>query len=398
MKRILLTVTIDDSLQFLEGFPFFLARRGWEVHVVSSPGPRLDRLAQLPGVVAHELPMRRDPSPLRDLVAFIRWIAVIRSIRPSILYAGTPKASLLGIVAAKVLNVPLRIYLLRGLRLETAAGPLRILLFFIERMTIRSANFTWSVSASLMRQAVSEGVVRSKDIEVIGAGSSNGVDLDRFSPGRFSSEEVSILRKRLGLIEGVPVVGFAGRIARDKGMAVLADSLEELSSIGTEFQVLVVGDVDDEGGRIALERIKALPENVVLTGKVPDTAQYMALMSIFCLPTFREGFTNVVVEASSMELPVVVTDATGVIDTVLPEVTGLTAEVGNSHQLAACLNRLVQDPCLAVQMGGEGRSWVSATFDRKVVQRKYAAKLEQVLPQGEVEDVNDSLIEDGKSS
>ena len=118
--RIVLGVTVDLSLRLMAGFPQYLAERGWDVHVVSSPGARLDALAGVDGVTVHALTMAREPSPVSDLRSLIAWMRLLRRLRPDVVSVGTPKAGLLGGIAARLTRVPGRVYMLRGLRLETS--------------------------------------------------------------------------------------------------------------------------------------------------------------------------------------------------------------------------------------------------------------------------------------
>jgi hypothetical protein len=148
-NTIVLATTVDVSLTLLKGFPAFLVSRGWDVHVVSSGGPRLSALGEIDGVTVHVIPMRRAPSPFADAIALRAWVRLLRRLQPTVVSLGTPKASLLGLVAARICRVPARQYLLRGLRLHTTRGVLRAVLRISERMAMAMSTDVVAVSASL---------------------------------------------------------------------------------------------------------------------------------------------------------------------------------------------------------------------------------------------------------
>ncbi len=362
--RILIGVTADVSVGLLSGLPQTLAADGWDVHVVSSPGERLDALGEVPGVTVHPLPMAREIDLRRDVRGLREWMRVIRRIRPDVVFVGTPKAALLGITAARLLGVRTRVYHLRGLRLETATGTLRRILSAMERLTIRLSTRTLAVSPSLRERVLALGLAPASRVVVLGRGSSNGVDVGRFSP---DTPPVDID----GLDPQVPVIGFVGRLNHDKGLEVLADACRLLDEEGVTHQLLVVGGVD--GAELtAFARLRRAP---IVLGAVADTAGYYPLMRALCLPTLREGFPNVVLEASATGVAVVTTDATGAVDSVIPERTGLVVPAGDAAELAVALRRVLEDPDLAARLGAAGRDFVVEDFRRESVQSAVGAFL-----------------------
>lgn len=374
-RCVLLAVTIDDSLQFFKGYPEKLVSLGWEVHIVASSGPRLGGLAAVDGVFVHAIEMKRVPSPIHDLWALMRWIKLLMKIQPSIVSAGTPKAGLLGLIAAWLTRVPVRIYVLRGLRLETSHGLNKRVLEITEKVAAAASTSVIAVSNSLRDRVVRLGLVEQSKIRVIGAGSSNGVSLEVFDPKRFSASDITDLGASLGLDPSIRTVGFVGRLTRDKGLVELAESMRQLARQKVPVQLLVVGGVDDSSGELAREELVNLQVPVIFAGYTPDPAIYFKLMDVFCLPSYREGFSNVVLEASAMGVPVVASDAVGVVDAVDRDRTGLLVPVGSASALAAALERVLVDPALSKEMGEAGREWVMERFDRVTVQSLHAEDL-----------------------
>ena len=365
--RILLGVTADISLSLMRGMPAYLVSQGWDVHVVTSPGERLSQLAELPGVTTHSLAMERNPSPVKDLIALIRWVSLLKSVRPDVISVGTPKAGLLGSVAGRITRVPKRVYHLRGLRFETATGIQFKVLTFLEKVTSAAATHVLSVSHSMRDKFVAMKLTPAQKAVVIGAGSSNGVQLEEFAATLFGAAEIAKLRDSLQIQDGIPVVGFVGRLTEDKGLIVLAKARRLLSDWGIDYQLLVVGGFDDSDGERILAAINVFGRPAIVTGAVPKPAVYYRLMDVFCLPTLREGFPNVTLEASASSLPTVTTDATGAIDSVVDGVTGVLTRSGDPVSLAEGLMRLVNDVGTRVSMGEQALKRVKADFAREHV-------------------------------
>ena len=305
--------------------------------------------------------MRRDPAPLHDLVALARWVRLLARVRPAVLSVGTPKAALLGALAGALTGVPTRVYLVRGLRLESAAGRARSVLRAMERLTVAASTQVVAVSASLARALEAERIVPPGRAVVVGAGSSNGVRV-RPAPPRPPGDDA------------LPTIGFVGRACADKGIDLLADTVELLAQEGLRGHVLAVGDVEDQVGRVALDRLRDLPGwSLEAPGQVADVWPYYGRMDVLVLFTRREGFPNVVLEAAVAGVPTVATRATGTVDAVQDEVTGRIVPDRTPQACAAALRPLLTDPGAARAMGAAARERAARLYDRETVWRRYEA-------------------------
>ena len=358
--RIMFAVTSDLSLRLLRDYPEYLCDIGWNVHVVCSPGPILKVRAQNSPVHFHALKMRRNPAPLQDLRSLINWIRLCRRVQPDLLSVGTPKAGLLGGLA----GVPRRVHLQRGLRMETSRALQRVVLGTAERIGAGVAHTVLAVSPSLKDVMVTLGLARAEKIKVIGAGSSNGVDVREFDSTQFSTEELDELRTRFGIRRDVQTIGYVGRLTRDKGVDILERAVVQLRDWGTDFNLLIVGGVDDPTRSATLKRLLNSGFSVASTGAVDDPAIYFQLMDLLSLPTYREGYPNVALEASASSKATVTTDATGAVDSVLSGITGCIVPRGDSDALARELRKLLADPGQLDMMGVQARQNVTAHFDR----------------------------------
>ncbi len=373
--RLLHITTVPQSLFFLRGQPGFMRAHGLKVLAVSSPGPELEQFANEEAVEVHAFEMRRAISPLHDLGAIARLVKLLRRLRPDIVHAHTPKGGLVGMTAAALARVPVRIYHMHGLPMVTNRGVRRALLWSAERASCALANRVLCVSNSLRDLAVAEGVVRAARIHVLGHGSINGIDAEvRFQPGQASIAAGRAERARWGIPDGVPVVGFVGRLVRDKGVAEMAEAWKTLRKRFPEAHLLVVGaeETQDPLPPGVLSSLRADPR-VHLAGLRWDTPPLFAAMDIVVLPTYREGFGIVLLEGAAMGLPVVGTDIPGCRDALVDGVTGLLVPARSHTAIEGAVARYLLDPDLRRRHGSAGRDRVLRDFRPQVL---WAALLE----------------------
>jgi glycosyltransferase involved in cell wall biosynthesis len=244
--------------------------------------------------------------------------------------------------------------MLRGLKLETSTGFKRLILLASERLAAACAQVVLCNSNSMRAEALALGVAPEAKLHLLGEGSSNGVNVKRFAPGP------SDVRNRLGLPQEAPVVGFVGRLTRDKGLPELIEAFDTILKTEPEAHLLLVGwfDAAEDALSTALRaRILSHPR-IHCTGFVADTAPYYRAMDLMVLPTWREGFPNVVLEAAATGIPVITTLCTGSRDSVVPEVTGLLIPPGYPEAISEAVLRLLRNPELRSRMGQAARAWV----------------------------------------
>jgi len=381
--RLVIMVTSDVTAgAFLPGFLQHFTGAGWSVTVVCSPGEGLARLSAFDGLRVLTVPMCRDPAVGPDLRALVKLGRALRSVAPDVVLTATPKAGLLGTLAARASRVPLVVHLMWGIRSETLRGHRRALVRALETVATRFSHRVIANSRSLGAELVRLRMVRRQRLTVLGAGSSHGVDTTRFRPRLLgTSPRLAALRARLDGLGPGPVVGFVGRINPDKGVGVLLEAVEGLWVTGYPCRLMLVGPAEDASlsRRIADARSRGRP--ILLLENEGDTVPHFQAMDIHCLPTLREGFPNVCLEASACALPTVTTDATGAVDSVIPGVTGLVARKNDVESLAASLRTLLSDNEKRIRFGAAAREWVEEEFEAELVWGRHEQYVRQLYVQ-----------------
>jgi glycosyltransferase involved in cell wall biosynthesis len=378
--RIVYVVTSDTSADLLlRGRLSYLVQQGFDVEVVCGEGERAAAVSAREGVVCHTLGLARDVAPHRDLAALWALGGLLRRLRPDILNASTPKAALLGLCAGRYASVPHRVYLLRGLRLETLVPWARTGMRGVERLCSGLAQHVLCVSPSLRDTYVAAGLAPAHKCRVLGSGSSNGIDVARFTHTAELTLRAHALAKPLGLVPGRPTLGFVGRPVADKGIAELAHVFARVRREFSEAQLLVVG-AGFAGDRECDEmRELRRQEGVFVVPSVDDVAPYYALMDVLVFPSYREGFPNVVLEASCSGVPVVGFDATGVRDAVVHGQTGQICPLRDAHALAALTLEYLRTPELGRRHGAAGAERARREFSRERVWSLVAEFYREIL-------------------
>ena len=362
LPRILVLTTVPQTMvAFFPRQLRSLAEAGFDVYAVSSAGEELDQLGRECGISTHGVAMERQVSPRQDAISLWRLVRLMRRLRPQVVHAHTPKAGLLGMIAATIARVPVRLYTVHGLPLLTRTGLWRLVLEAAERTSAALSTRTYCVSPSLQREVVALKLCAAEKLFTLGSGSCSGIDLDRFQP----TDGRAAARQALRIPQEATLVTFIGRLAKDKGIGVLADAWPEVTARHPNMHLFLAGEEDstDPVAPAALARLRQDP-SVHMTGGVP-TAQIPALYSatdICVLPTFREGLSQVALEAGAMGVPIVSSLVPGLVDSVVNGVTGILVAPREPGLLAAAILQLAADPARRREMGQAAKAHVRTNF------------------------------------
>jgi hypothetical protein len=321
--------------------------------------------------------MEREIALRADLKSYLSLLRLLRCWRPDLVVAGTPKAGLLVLAAAATVGVPGRVFSLLGLRSATLHGPKRAMVRAAERASARLATDVLCNSYSLRDEAVTERIIAPERTCVVGAGSCTGIDLERFRPRSPRSEAARELRRNLGCSDEDLLVGFVGRLNRDKGLPELAEAWALVRDDHTRLALIGPDEHDPECAG-ALRRLEADP-TVGFTGLLDDMPTVYEALDLMVLPTLREGLGNVLIEAAATGTAVVTTAVTGTTDVVIDGETGTLVPPYDPTALAEAMRTYLRDPELRAAHGKEGRRRTERLFDSKLVLRGQAEYFDSIL-------------------
>lgn len=382
-------VTVPLTFCFFRGLLSFLAGNGLRVICVSAPGEELSALPQREVVEIWPLALSRQISPVADICAIVRlsWFLVRRDI--DILHAHTPKAGLVGVLSAVLAGTSVVFFHVHGFPFVTARGAKRRVLIVADWLVCRLAHRVFAVGAGVRDEAVEHNICTASRIEIIGSGSFSGVDaVGRFNPALIAEVSRSQLKRSLRIDEDTNVIGFVGRIVRDKGVVELARAWALLSGCYPRLHLIMVGDVDSRDS-VPCDVLRSLVNHprVHLVGQVEDVRPYYAIMDVLVLPTYREGLPYVPIEAGAMGLPVILSDIRGCRDVVVDHQTGRLVRVRDHQAVIAACEQYLSDPELRLRHGRNARErilreyrpdriWSSLALE---YQRAYARSRGQVV-------------------
>jgi glycosyltransferase involved in cell wall biosynthesis len=365
-------VTVSKSLGLMNNQVKFLLNKDLNVQVVSSAGKYIESFKKNEGSTMKIINMKREISLYNDIKALIKLVKYFKEFKPDIVNAGTPKAGLLLTIAAWLTRVPVRIYTIRGLRLETTFGMKKYVLLLSEKIASYCATSILVISPSLKERVTELRISPPKKLHVLGNGSSNGIDLEKFKLNNALINQIENLKADLNIKEKDFVLGFVGRITKDKGINELVSLFKELNYENTDIKLLIVGDFET-GDPISIESKNEIlnNDNIIYIEHQENPVPYYYLMSLFMFLTNREGFGNVSIEAALCGVPVITKNVTGAKDTVLHEETGyiLNSKNGSSEMKEKIL-KLYNDRDLLAKMGNNGNKWVKSNFSSEYIHQE----------------------------
>lgn len=356
--------------------PYFLGKqlkwfrdKGNREYIVCSDSEELNNFSEEFSFEYKAIDVLRKISILKDIKAVLGTVKYIREVKADIVTGHTPKGGLIAMMAAYISHVPKRIYFRHGLVYETSHGLKRWLLVNIDRLASHLATNIVCVSPSVARRSLEDKLNPESKQVVLAHGTCNGIDIDRFCKNSIEKTKLAALKEQLGISDKDFVIGFTGRLVKDKGIIELVRSYKLLKAAHHNVRLMLVG---------MLETRDALPEDVVKviheddgiikTGYVDYTEieYYYSLMDLFVLASYREGFPTSVLEASAMQLPVITTRATGCIDSIIDGETGVFVN-HDDKELLEVMSGLYNDEKKRLYMGQKGREFVVTHFAPELV-------------------------------
>lgn len=367
-KKLFITTTIPLTFIFFKGQPR-LWKEKFDVCAISSEPDELKQFAEEEGIRYKHIPMKREISLFTDVVSLLRWVWLLLKERPYIVHGNTPKASLLSMVAAWLTRRPVRIYMCHGLRYQGTEGRLRKLLMTMEKITCACATHVVSVSKGVANVMTQDGLCPKEKMRVVGYGSAGGVDIERYNPNPIESN----VRHELEIPEDGFVFTFVGRIVKDKGINELISAFNNINQKYPNAHLLLVGPIESVQNPVDESTFRTIEknENIHAVGMQKDVRPYLKASDAFVLPSYREGFGMVLIEAGAMGLPCITTDITGCNEIIVPGENGAIIEPRNMKALRDEMEKWVSNPDMVKKMASNARNMVSERYDSRIVRDHY---------------------------
>lgn len=368
MPKIILGISNSFCANFLKGQVSYLVNEGWEVVIISGPGEEIELLAKNENATLYPVTFTKSMLPFYDLVCLFQIFSIIKSEKPDIINAGNPKSGFLIMLACWLLRYKNRIFTLHGLVSDNRAGVVKRIMRLTEKFSCSIAKQVIVVSSSLQQHAVQEKLLAPGKGIVIEKGSCNGVNIDAFSRSSGILHYAHVLKKKLGLTNNDFIIGYIGRLSKDKGINVLFKAFNILKVQYPQLKLLIAGPVEkqDPFDKQYLHQLYN-DSSIKYAGKIFDVVPFYALMQVLVVSSFREGFGNVLIEAASMEVPVIAPDIPGCHNACQPDFNGLLFDKGNAEQLAERIVKYMHDEHLRHNHGINGRVFVQQNFSQQKI-------------------------------
>ena len=325
-KHILHVVNIYFVIPYFLGGQFeYFRELGYELDVVCSASPYLAPYARQHNFGYREIPILRSINPIQDFKSIRQICRYIKDRQVGIVVGHTPKGGLLSMVAAWLMRVPKRVYFRHGLVYQTSSGLKRFILMSVDRLASLLATKIVCVSPSVLEQSIKDKLSSAHKQIVLGKGTCSGVDTQgKFNPQNINPEKMSLLKQKWGIDDSDWIVGYTGRLVRDKGIMELVDAFDLVKANNPRLKLLLVGMFEERDAlpQEVQNRIKNDPQIVWTDFQNEDMEYFYAMMNVYVLMSYREGFPTGTLEAQSMGVPVVTTRVTGCCDSIVEGETG----------------------------------------------------------------------------
>ncbi|MEB2775470.1 glycosyltransferase family 4 protein [Algoriphagus sp. D3-2-R+10] len=385
MPKLIRITTVPISLKLLlAGQIKFMREQGWDVLMVSADGRELPQVIKAEGARHEVIPFTRKITPFQDLKCLWQLYKLIKKEQPNIVHTHTPKAGLLGMIAAKLAGVHVRIHTLAGIPFMAAEGGKKGLLEKMEKVTYNSSTHVWPNSNGLKKFVLEKNLCPSEKLTVIGKGSTNGVDLEKFNRGVLKENHLVAATMRILPGEDDFIILSVGRLVKDKGIQELVDAFLSSKIVG-KSKLVLLGSFEQDLNPLDPETIKIITDHprIVQIDWSDHVAHYLALADVLVHPSHREGFPNVLLEAGAMEVPVICSDIIGNTDVITQQKTGLIFPVKNVEVLKEAMEFAYVKRDKMAELAANLYKEVCENYERTQVQNKIYAEYQRILKQAD---------------
>ncbi|EEC95395.1 glycosyltransferase, group 1 family protein [Parabacteroides johnsonii DSM 18315] len=383
MKKLIWVTTVAQSMVLFKGQLNFMSNH-FDLTFVSSNELKPNELGERgmsEGIQVHELPMKREISLFKDLKSLLAFLSYFHMMKPDAVHGNTPKGALLAMLAAKLTGIRTRIYMCHGLRYQGCSGIMRRILESMEKLTCACATQVLCVSDGVKKTLAKDGICPARKSRVIGYGSCNGINKDFFDASAYSQEEKEGLRNQYGISKDDFLFIFMGRIVKDKGVNEMIEAFTRYRKENPRVRLLILGAFENEQNPVdarVQDVIRGNQDGVVYGGRQSDVRPFLAASQCLLLPSYREGFGMVLMEAGAMGVPVISSDIIGC-NNVVTEDNGLLVEPRNADDLYRKMKRMVEDTALYQHFAASTRPSIVNRFDQQRLWNEFLAYYQRII-------------------
>lgn len=338
----------------------------YDVIAIAAEEERLQKYGSDNKVRTFWVEMTRKITPILDLKSVIKLYRYFKSEKPLIVHTHTPKAGIVGMLAAKLAGVPIRLHTVAGMPLMETLGLKRKILNLVEKFTYSLATKVYPNSKGLQEIILKENFAKPSKLKVLGKGSSNGIDTAYFDPELYSEDLRDQFRRELKIEPDQMVFIFVGRIVSEKGINELVSSFVKLHKIYSSIRLLLIGPFEEDLDPISPENYKIIQthEAIIHEGYQADIRKYLSISQVLAFPSYREGFPNVVMQAGAMEVPAIVTNINGCNEIITENSNGLIIPVKDEKALFNAMEKLILDQELLKDLRKNARLEITSNYER----------------------------------
>lgn len=354
-----------------------IAQHGADVTVISSDADLKNNIA---GTEYVSVKISRKVNIKRDFLTLLELIKLFKTKKFDIVHSTTPKAGFLCCIAAFIVRIPVRLHTFTGQPWVDFKGVKRKLFLWFDKLICILNTRCYADSESQKQFLVANNVCTEESLRVLGYGSLAGIDLNRFNKDRFSLNEIMALRKKLQIPPGAFVFLFVGRICVDKGIRELIQAYMQLENLEKNIYLLLVGPQEMDLGDVLDKYSEQVISQIKLTGPSDKPEQFMAISDVLVLPSYREGFGTVVIEAAAMGLPCIGSDIYGLSDAITNNESGILIPVKDVNALSVAMSNLADNPDVVKKLGINARERVEHYFSDTFVNELMIKEYENFMP------------------
>ncbi|MEE1946853.1 glycosyltransferase family 4 protein [Pedobacter sp. KR3-3] len=362
-----LRVTLRGQFKYLKGM-------GYEYTLLCSPDNLIEDVAKAEDAKYLPLNLTRRITPFKDLRALIKLIGYLIKEKPQIVHSHSPKAGLIGMLAAFICRTPRRIHTVAGLPLVEKTGIIKRLLIGCEQITYLCSSVVVFNSVAQAEFVISNGWINKRKVRIIGKGSSNGVDLSYFNVNTLKKENVLSLKSEIGIMETDFVLGYVGRVGKPKGINELVRAFERIEKDYKNVKLLLVGEEEpnDPLDEDVYETIES-NKNIIRIDHQKDIRPYILISDVFLLPSYREGFPQIIMQACAMNSCIICTDINGCNEMIEDNHNGLLIAPKSIDAIESAVKKLINNADLRDKFKMNSRKYIEENFDQELFWKRLEA-------------------------